>query len=122
RRGLWGGPPGGGRAQPTAAPRLGLEKAGDVQLAAMVAGAAPPETFLAAAGPSPAVVTSLPAELDAGNAPVREDAGAPSGPPPEAPRGGCAGCATGTEGGGALGAALGALVMGWVMRRRVGRV
>jgi hypothetical protein len=126
QRGIWGGPPGEGRGgvrtQP--APRLGLQKAGDVPFAALLKGAMPPETFLTVAGATPALVVPPPAApteaggvVDAG-APDAAAPPGPSGPPPEPPGGGCAGCAVGGDGAGASGAGLAAVLASMLRRRR----
>jgi hypothetical protein len=125
RRGIWGGPHGGGRPETTAAPRLGLQQAGDVQLASLVTGAVPPETLLATAGATPLLALPAPpptVELDAGAEPPAADAGPPPGPPAEPPHGGCAGCTTSSAGGGALGALAAVMALGFARaRRRPGR-
>jgi hypothetical protein len=122
QRGIWGGPP-GRRVHPrwgaVPAAGLGLVKAGDVQLAKLVKGAIPPETFLTAAGATPALL--IPPSPPAPPPPDVPDAGAPepppAPPPPEPPHGGCAGCAMGGEHAGALSVALAALALA-IHRRR----
>lgn len=126
QRGIWGGPPGQpwGRPPVSPAPRLGLVAAGDVKINAFVKGAVPPETFLSAAGNTPAlVIPQTPAIpppndlLDAG-APDAGEAPPPPAPPPEPPGAGCAGCATGGGGAGALGAAIAGIAAALIRRRR----
>ncbi len=119
QRGIWGGPPGKpwGGPQANAAPGLGLAKSGSVQLAALVRGTLPPETFLSAAVATPVLAIPQNGGDDAGapavdaSAPTVSDAG-PPGPPAEQPHGGCAGCSVSGEG--ASSAAFGVLAFALV--------
>jgi MYXO-CTERM domain-containing protein len=123
QRGVWGGQPGApwGGPKTSAAAGLGLAKSGNLQLAALVKGTLPGETFLSAAVPTPVLAIPQVGGGDAGvldvdaSAPITNDAG-PPGPPPEQPKGGCAGCAVGGEG--ASSAALGVLALALLRRKR----
>jgi MYXO-CTERM domain-containing protein len=132
QRGIWGGPPGGGMSpnRPLPAANLGLVKSGNVQLAALVKGTLPPETFLSSAGATPALLVppspdseggggeAQDAGADAGSAALPIEAGAM--PPAEPPKGGgCAGCSTtGSGAEGAAGSGLLALVFALARRTR----
>ena len=76
--------------------RLHETKSGTVQLNAFIAGTIPPETFLSAALPTPVLAipqTSEPAKIVDASAPSDASPDASPAPPPEQPKGGCAGCA-----------------------------
>jgi MYXO-CTERM domain-containing protein len=121
RRGVWGGPPGGGQPAIKPAAKIGfVPRTGAVTMAAFARGALPPETFLSGGGATPllafpAVSAASAALLDAGTTPAPElDAAAttseaPPLPATAPPQGGCAGCATGATDAGASGS-LAALV------------
>jgi hypothetical protein len=121
RRGIWGGPPGGGAHKGTEPARnLAFAKRGGVDLVAMVA-RDESETKIDSAPlvPAPAMYSAAPSTDT-----TAPNAGA-SGPPSEPPQGGCAGCRVGeSEGGpGPVGAGVVAaigLVVARVLRRRTG--
>jgi hypothetical protein len=128
RRGIWGGPPGGAPSRPVPAANLGLAQSSGVQLAALVKGTLPPETFLSAAGATPALVVPPSPDAEGGGGadagPLTAPIEAGPTPPPEPPRGGgCAGCSTtGRTAEGAAGTGLVAVVFAVVRacrRRRV---
>jgi hypothetical protein len=135
RRGIWGGPPGGGAHKGTEPARnLAFAKRGGVDLVAMVA-RDENETKIDSAPlvPAPAMYTAAPntdptapPAPPANTAPAAGSNAGASGPPAEPPKGGCAGCRVGDSGsepgpvGAGVVAAIG-LVVARVLRRRTGR-
>jgi hypothetical protein len=141
RRGIWGGPPGGGQPRPTPAVNLAFAPRGKVQLATFVKGALPEVVALPGTPtllgspvvpvpPSPAASTEPAASASASSSsgpsstpmatPPEADAG-PSLPtaPPQAHSCGCdvPGAATSLASGGGL-AVLGLMLTAWRRRRR----
>jgi hypothetical protein len=119
-RGVWGGPPGGVSPKAIGASNLGLQKPGALDLAMLVKGPIPSETFLSSAGPTPLFSIGNVATDDV-DASTFIDAGgdaSASGPPSEIKRGGCAACSIGDPGSGLVGAGFVGLLLARLGRRR----